>query len=39
VLNPSMGGAEGAFMAYHFDGLINPGDVIRVTFRGIEMGD
>jgi len=39
---PEKGAAEGGtdviFVAYYFDDFINPEDVVRVTFRGVEIG-
>jgi len=34
---PKIGGAEGSYIGYDMD-FINPGDVIRVIFRGVEIG-
>ena len=34
---PKISGAEGSYIGYDM-GFINPDDVVRVTFRGIEIG-
>ena len=38
VINPKIGGAEGGYMAYQFDGFINPQDIQRVTFKDKPFG-
>jgi hypothetical protein len=35
---PKIGGAEGAYIGYDIVDFINPGDIVRVTFRGVEIG-
>ena len=37
VIVPNPGGADGGLLGYEME-FINPADVIRVTFRGVEIG-